>query len=276
MKKITILCACLFAGLTFAQTNLLGNGGFESGTTEDEYWKNGNGGSYGSVAVGSDIMPAYEGDYCVQKKNWSAGSDLVQVIDVTAGETYEFTFYSRVAEGEGEIETVTRIREWAGANNQGQWISLTAETDNAYTEEGNNVADSKLKFTMLDTDWSETKFSFTVPAGVTKVRTAFWTNNNPHKYFDSMSITVKQTASNNDLSKFNFSYAPNPANNVINLNAAKTISKVEFFNNLGQNVLSSNVNALSSNMNISGLNKGIYMMNVTIDGQTQAFKILKQ
>jgi hypothetical protein len=276
MKRITIFSACLFAGLTFAQTNLLGNGGFESGTTEDDYWKNGNGGSYGTQAVGSDIITAYEGDYCVQKKNWANGSDLLQVIDVTAGETYEFSFYSRVEEGNGEIETLTRIREWAGANNQGQWISLTAETDNAYTEEGNNVIDSKLKFTMLDTDWSETKYSFTVPAGVTKIRTAFWSNNNPHKYFDNMSITVKQTASNNDLSKFNFSYAPNPADNVINLNAANSISKVAFYNNLGQNVLTANVNALNANINLSALNKGVYMMNVTIEGQTEAFKILKQ
>ena len=91
-----------------------------------------------------------------------------------------------------------------------------------------------------------------------------------------MSLSVESTASNNKLSKFNFSYAPNPANNVINLNAAKTISNVEFYNNLGQNVLATSINALNSNVNISGLNKGIYMMNVTIEGQTQAFKILKQ
>ena len=92
---------------------------------------------------------------------------------------------------------------------------------------------------------------------------------------DEVSIT-EGTLSKTDLSKFNFNYAPNPAKNVINLNAAKTISKVEFFNNLGQNVLATSVNALSSNVNISELNKGIYMMNITIDGQTQAFKILKQ
>ena len=95
------------------------------------------------------------------------------------------------------------------------------------------------------------------------------------RYFDDMSLSVESTASNNKLSKFNFSYAPNPANNFINLSAAKTISKVEFFNNLGQNVLATSVNALSSNVNISGLNKGIYMMNITIDGQTQAFQNFK-
>ena len=176
MKKITIFSACLFAGLTFAQTNLLMNGGFESGTTNDAYWNNGNGGSYGTEAVGSDIMVPYEGNYCVQKKNWAEGSNLLQVVDVSAGETYEFTFYSRVAEGNGDIETIARIREFAGANNQGQWLSLSADTANAYTEEGNNVADSKLYFTSLDTGWSQTVFTFTIPAGVNKVRTNFWSN----------------------------------------------------------------------------------------------------
>ena len=43
----------------------------------------------------------------------------------------------------------------------------------------------------------------------------------------------------------------NPANNVINLSAAKTISKVAFYNALGQNVLTLNVKALNSNLNIS-------------------------
>ena len=280
MKKITIFSACLFAGLTFAQTNLLGNGGFESGTTNDEYWVNtGVSGallSYGTAAVDNSVIEPHEGNYCGEKKNWASGSNLIQVVDVTPGETYEFTFYSRVADGEGDIETVARIREYVTAANSGQWISLTPETDNAYTEDKNNVTNSILRYTVSDSEWTKTTLSFTVPAGVNKVRTNFWSNDNPHRYYDTMSITVKETASNNDLSKFNFSYAPNPANNLINLSAANTISKVEFFNNLGQNVLVSNVNALSSNLNISGLNKGIYMMNVTIDGQTQAFKILKQ
>ena len=79
-----------------------------------------------------------------------------------------------------------------------------------------------------------------------------------------------------DLTKFNFSFTPNPASNVINLSAAKSISKVEFYNILGQNVLFNKVNALNSSINIQSLNKGVYVMNVTIDGQTQGFKILKQ
>lgn len=280
MKKFIIFSACFFAGFSFSQTNLLGNGGFESGTTNDEYWMNtGVSGallSYGTEAVDNSVIEPHEGNYCGQKKNWAEGSNLIQVVDVTPGETYEFTFYSRVEEGKGDIETVARIREYVNAANSGQWISMTPETDNAYTEDKNDVTNSILKYTVSDSEWTKTTLSFTVPDGVNKVRTNFWSNDNPHRYYDTMSITVKETASNNDFTKFNFNYAPNPANNVINLSAAKTISKVDFYNTLGQNVLTNPINTLNSSVNISAFKKGIYIMNVTINGQTQGFKILKQ
>lgn len=271
MKKITILSACLFAGLSFAQTNLLTNGDFETGNTVDgwndggtDIWK-----SFGTVAVDDSEIEPHNGNWCGKKQPWS--SNFIQVIDVTENETYELKFWHRLQEDLGSITTTARIREIdATGEEQGAWIDMEV------ISEGTGDDPTKFEFTSVDSQWTESKLRFTVPAGVTKIRTNFWTGNAIARYFDDMSLSVASTASNNDLSKFNFSYAPNPANNFINLSAAKTISKVEFFNNLGQNVLASNVNALSSNIYISGLNKGIYMMNVTIDGQTQAFKILKQ
>jgi arylsulfatase A-like enzyme len=92
---------------------------------------------------------------------------------------------------------------------------------------------------------------------------------------DDVSIN-EGSLSKTDFSKFNFSYAPNPVKNEINLAATKTISKVEFYNMIGQNVLSTKVNTLNTVINTNSLNKGLYIMNVTIEGQTQGFKILKQ
>ena len=270
MKKITILSACLFAGLTFAQTNLLTNGDFETGSTLDGW---GDGGtaqykSYGTVAVDNSEIEPYNGNWCGKKQDWS--SNFIQVVDVTENETYVLKFWHRLLDGHGSTNTTAKIREIDAQGGQGAWIDMEVISEGAADDP------TKFVFTSVDTQWTESKLRFTVPAGVTKIRTNFSTDNWPPRYFDDMNISVESTASNNKLSKFNFSYAPNPANNFINLSAAKTISKVEFFNNLGQNVLATSVNALSSNVNISGLNKGIYMMNVTIDGQTQAFKILKQ
>ena len=71
MKKITILSACLFAGLTFAQTNLLTNGDFETGSTLDGW---GDGGtaqykSYGTVAVDNSEIEPYNGNWCGKKRD---------------------------------------------------------------------------------------------------------------------------------------------------------------------------------------------------------------
>ena len=52
-------------------------------------------------------------------------------------------------------------------------------------------------------------------------------------YIDNVSITAG-VLSTPKFEAFNFSYAPNPATNVLNLNAANSISDVEFINIIGQ------------------------------------------
>ncbi len=75
---------------------------------------------------------------------------------------------------------------------------------------------------------------------------------------------------------FKFSYYPNPTKNQLNIAANKEISKVELFNVLGQKVQSSDVNATQKQLNISSLQKGFYLMHVTIDNAKKAFKIIKE
>lgn len=77
-------------------------------------------------------------------------------------------------------------------------------------------------------------------------------------------------------SNFKFSVYPNPTSSELNLTAAKTISKVELFNLLGQRVQSEMVNANQKQFDISNLQNGVYLMEVTIDNAKQAFKIVKQ
>ncbi len=73
-----------------------------------------------------------------------------------------------------------------------------------------------------------------------------------------------------------FSYYPNPTRNELNVTAAKTISKVELFNLLGQKVQSHAVNANQKQLSIANLQNGMYLMEVTIDNAKQAFKIIKK
>jgi hypothetical protein len=62
----------------------------------------------------------------------------------------------------------------------------------------------------------------------------------------------------------------------LNLSAEKNISKVELYNLLGQKVQSNTVNASQKQLSIGSLQKGIYMMEVSIDNAKKTFKIVKQ
>lgn len=90
--------------------------------------------------------------------------------------------------------------------------------------------------------------------------------------FDPANLSTAE----NNFSNFEFSAYPNPTSDELNVSAAKNISKVEFFNVLGQKVQSITVNATQKQLSISNLQNGLYIMEVTIDNDTETFKIMKQ
>jgi hypothetical protein len=73
-----------------------------------------------------------------------------------------------------------------------------------------------------------------------------------------------------------FSFYPNPANEVLNLNAVDIIENVAVFNMLGQKVLDQTIEATNSQLNISNLATGTYVMKVTVNGQVGTYKLVKE
>lgn len=63
----------------------------------------------------------------------------------------------------------------------------------------------------------------------------------------------------------NISIYPNPANNVLNVNASSNINKVEVYNMLGQNVMTVSVNDTNASINTSNLTQGMYMLKLHTD-----------
>jgi len=63
----------------------------------------------------------------------------------------------------------------------------------------------------------------------------------------------------------NVSIYPNPANNVINVNASSNINTVEVFNMMGQKVAAFDANNTTANINVSALANGIYTMRITTE-----------
>ena len=91
-----------------------------------------------------------------------------------------------------------------------------------------------------------------------------------------VTMTPPQTASIDNLNKYDFSFGPNPTENLIYLSASKNIGNVEIFNLVGQKSLSTNLRDSKGTLDISNLSRGVYIMNVAIDKNVGTYKLIKR
>ena len=73
-----------------------------------------------------------------------------------------------------------------------------------------------------------------------------------------------------------FSYYPNPATDILSLQALDNIEDVVIYNLLGQKVIEDRVEATTSQVDVSALTTGAYIMKVTVNGQTGTYKVIKR
>lgn len=79
-------------------------------------------------------------------------------------------------------------------------------------------------------------------------------------------ITIAEGDGIEDItSEDNVSIYPNPANNVINVNAASNINTVEVFNMMGQKVAAFDANDTHVQINTTALSNGMYLMRITTE-----------
>jgi hypothetical protein len=77
-----------------------------------------------------------------------------------------------------------------------------------------------------------------------------------------------------DLGKL--SIYPNPANDVLNINAYSNIEHVSIINLVGQNVLTVSPNQINSTIDLNSLHPGVYFVKATIQGITTTSKFIKE
>jgi hypothetical protein len=280
MKKITLLFTLIIVSISFGQTNLFVNGDFESGTTTGAGWNNNNGGSYTTEAVQLNGSLGSTGGYTVDVAAKSGtyygvkkggNSALIQAVDVTAGKKYIFNFWFYNSYDTSVI--LARIRNFTGDVN-GDFIELTP----IVADTGKNAEDATKYGTKQSGGrvWKEAKFSFVIPAGVTKIRFLYWSNDTGYNFMDTVSMVEDTTASIENLKKFNFNTYPNPATHNLNISASKKIEKIEIFNLIGQKVLARETNDAHISLDVSNLKKGIYIIKAEIAGLNGAYKFIKK
>lgn len=79
-----------------------------------------------------------------------------------------------------------------------------------------------------------------------------------------------------DMEISQFTYYPNPVNNILTLDAQKNIESVVAYNMLGQEVLRLSPNTVNAEVDMSSLLSGAYFVKVSIQGATKTVRIIKQ
>ncbi len=289
MKKITFLAVLFITALSYGQ-ELITDGGFESvadsGATNGTTIGEGNGttpaGTWYSSAnfaaiIGLTNTDQDTGDNAILLDNTTgAAASLKQNFTLAAG-TYVCSYrVKKMNANVGDDLKLLRgyIRRNAGSKEQqinaGEIGTIHTNGKRWHTE----------RSLLSETAYTTVSFEFEVADEDDGERFHVFFQLQPDAdgsplYIDNVSITAG-VLSTPKFEAFNFSYAPNPATDVVNLSAANSINDVEFINLIGQKVLSVTVNAKQKEVNVSSLEKGVYFMNVTIDGTKGTYKIIKK
>ncbi|MCF8428500.1 MAG: T9SS type A sorting domain-containing protein [Bacteroidia bacterium] len=92
-------------------------------------------------------------------------------------------------------------------------------------------------------------------------------------YFDDITFSEKLSVSN--VQKSTTKIYPNPASNLLTIEAKGNIQKVTLYNMLGKEVLTKNLNSSLITLPISDLLNGVYMISITVDGIETITRFIK-
>jgi len=107
-----------------------------------------------------------------------------------------------------------------------------------------------------------------VVAGLSKI-------NSLDRAYVTARFTPNSTLSNSDFEPKNFTFYPNPAHDLININGKRNIKQIEIFDAQGRLITAKKVNNEQTSCDISAYQNGIYFITVTDDFSSKTIKIIK-
>ena len=95
-------------------------------------------------------------------------------------------------------------------------------------------------------------------------------------YLQVDNISIDVALANNDFNSKSFSVYPNPVKDVLNIDYADNVTKIQIVNMLGQEVMNKSVNNTQNQIDMSGLVSGTYLVKVTANDVVKTIKVIKQ
>ena len=97
----------------------------------------------------------------------------------------------------------------------------------------------------------------------------------PHPASMYGTITVTEALGIDDVVVSEFTFFPNPVNNVLSIKAQASIDGITIFNMLGQAVVRSTPNTTDSTVDMSALQTGAYFVQVSINNTLKTVRVIK-
>lgn len=191
---------------------------------------------------------------------------------------------------------------WEGGPGMGEWVLTPQSAIIKISVYKKAISDVGIKLVMPNDDarpekkisntlinqWEELTFDFTdiidhpnMPAGNVYNQIVIFMDFGDREedrvmYFDNIIFGDEDINSVKDNKATIFTMFPNPVKDVLNLNCKGTIDNMAVYNMLGQQVASATPGANTAALNVAHLQKGVYMVNLVIDGAAVSQKFIKE
>lgn len=260
MKKITLIAALAFAGITFAQdTNLPID--FESGS--DAYDDALFGGLEGSVIANPDVSGA------------NTTANVFSATKPTSAETFAGVAFPQSSPVDFSESQLVKMTVWApsvgtkytvkiedAAGNDGPFIQLDATTTGA------------MEWEVLEFDFSGVYNPSLDYVNVVVFPELDAPGTGDTYFFDELFIETNLGVDNN--ASVALSLFPNPVTTELNIEAKTAIQNVTIFNILGQQVRNVSASGVSTRVDVADLKAGAYIAQVQTAAGSSALRFIKQ
>lgn len=268
MKKITFLAA-IFAGFAMTAQTTFFSDDFNDEDVSDWtlYDEDGDGNLWADLFVVEDTNGNPVTPISIISRSWQGGTALTPdnwivspAIDLTtATGNVELTWKVQAAAAEWDLEKYT---VYVGTSSDITDLEASTVT---FTEVYDDPADAGTQY--------ERSLDLSSLSGET-VYVAFRHHDVSDMDFlsiDDVMVSGVLAVGTNEFKGFEYFVA----NNQLNLSASTLMENVALYNMLGQQVVSQKLNSNNETIELSGLQSGIYIATVSIDGASKSFKIVK-
>ena len=293
MKKITLLAA-LFAGFAMNAQVTIWEDGFENYddfafSVIGDYSQIDNDGDTTYLINGTTFEnEGYTGTAIVFNPSMTTPSSVGTDFDTRSGDKGLYMFAS-----DGSVSGVPQNDDYIITPQ----IDLTGALGSTFSFWAKSVTDQygleKIEVLLSTTGTAEGDFTELLSNGVEEVPIDFTEYLFDLSAYDGMPVYIaihyvtsdafvlqmddfKVTASTLGVSDQTFEgFKYFVANNNLNLSTNTSMEKVALYNMLGQQVISQKLNSNNETVSLSGLQSGVYIATVSIDGASKSFKIVK-